>query len=94
MAKATFGVYLIHINNHFIETLFHKIIKIDKYYHSSTLKVMIYIFIWVFIIYTVCIIIDTLRRKLLEEPLFKIKIFDKKFEKIDSFVNYEEEDIK
>lgn len=90
-AKATFGVYLIHINESIRVYLFSNILKIQNFYQSNLFVLIGYVFGTALIIYLVCTLIDTIRRKLLEEPLFKIKLVDKCFEKIDNFMLFEDE---
>ena len=86
-AKASFAVYLIHINIYFKKYLFNNILRIQKFYYVNTLYLALYILLASIIIYMVCTIIDTIRRKILEEPLFKMKAFDKFFIKIDKLLD-------
>ena len=87
-SKATFGVYLIHINAHFRVYLFKNILKIQNYYDANFLILVGYVLATSIVIYIMCTIIDTVRRKVIEEPIFKIKIFDKYFEKIDKMMDF------
>lgn len=87
ISKATFGVYLIHINTHLRTYLFKSILKIQNYYNANTLKLIGYILLSSLGIFVVCVIIDTLRRIILEKNLFKINFLDKYFDKIDDFIN-------
>lgn len=88
-SKATFGVYLIHINAHFRGALFYDILKMKEHYNSELIALVGYVLGTALIIYIVSTLIDTLRRKLIEEPLFKIKVLDKYFEKIDKLMDLE-----
>ncbi len=87
ISKATFGVYLIHINTHLRTYLFKSILKIQNYYNVNTLKLIGYILLSSLGIFVVCVLIDTLRRIILEKNLFKINCLDKYFDKIDDFIN-------
>ncbi len=57
-----------------VRIIFDKIIQINRYYFQDNWKVAIHVIIWSAIIYLCCTVIDTVRRKLIEEPLFRIKI--------------------
>ena len=87
VSKSTFGIYLIHINTHLRVYLFNSILKMPKYYNSNTFKLMGYIFLSSLGIFIICMLIDTLRRIIFEKNLFKIKILDKYFDKIDKLIN-------
>ena len=91
-SKATFGVYLIHINAHLRVYLFHHILRIQNYYDSKLIILAGYVFMTSIVIYLACTIIDTLRRKFLEEPLFKLKAFDQYFEEIDRLMDFDSKD--
>lgn len=86
-ASSAFAVYLIHINRYFRVYLFNNILHIQDFYDSNTLLLAGYILIASIIIYISCSIIDFIRRKLLEEPLFKLKFLDNLFDKIDNNIN-------
>ncbi len=90
LAKASFGVYLIHTNVHMVRIIFDKIIGIENYYFVNVGKVILCVIIGTIGIYVSCVVIDTIRRKLLEEPLFKTKAFNGLCNKIDSFMNLNE----
>ena len=90
LAKGTFGVYLIHENSCARKFIFNVLVGINEYYTVETPKLICYVLGWAAIIFVSCIIIDTLRRKLLEEPLFKLKFLDNFFAKIDKRMNLEE----
>ena len=87
LAKSSFAVYLIHINVITTEYLFYKIIKIQNYYNANLLVLMGYVLIVTITIYLICTLIEIIRIKLIEEPIFKIKKFDKYFEKVDEIMN-------
>ncbi len=88
-SKSTFAVYLIHINANLRTYLFHNILKIDNYYNANILELVQFVCISVLVIFFICTIIDTIRRKILEDQIFKIKKFDKYFTKIDYYINGE-----
>ena len=46
-----------------------------------------YVLIVTITIYLICTLIEIIRIKLIEEPIFKIKKFDKYFEKVDEIMN-------
>lgn len=87
LAKSTFAVYLIHMNPILVNDLFYKIIKIQNFYQSNLMVLIGYVILTSIIIYLVCTLIDILRIKFIEEPIFKIKKFDPYFEKIDKIMN-------
>ena len=87
VSKSTFGIYLIHINTHLRVYLFNSVLRIQNYYNSNTFKLIGYIVLSSMGIFIICMFIDTLRRNILEKNLFKIKILDKYFDKIDNFIN-------
>lgn len=87
LAKSSFAVYLIHINVIIREYLFYNIIKIQNYYNVNLFILMGYVLIVSVTIYLVCTLVEFIRIKLIEEPISKIKIFNKYFEKIDEIMN-------
>ncbi len=90
LAKATFGVYLWHMHVDFSKVIMNQISKeLTNYNNPTVLQYIVYLIIGSIIVYAICTILDTLRRKCLEEPLFKTKKFDKYFEKIDKFFEFE-----
>ena len=86
-ARSSFAVYLIHINVLIRRYLFTDILKLQNFYDKSTLILAGYVFISSISIYLICIVIDILRIKLIEEPIFRIHRFDKYIDKIDKFMN-------
>lgn len=87
LAKSSFAVYLIHINTITRKYLFYKIIKIQNYYNANLFILITYVLIVSIIIYLFCTLVDIIRIKVIEKPIFKIKKFDKYFEKIDEIMN-------
>lgn len=86
-AKSSFAVYLIHINAVLRVYLFKEILKVQDYYNANSLILILYILGTAIAIYLICTIIDTVRRKALEEPIFKITKFDKYIDKIEQKIN-------
>ena len=70
IASATFGVYLIHDNNIIRPILWMDIFKNAQYQNS--LIIIPYSILAVFLVYTICTIIDLLRKNFLEKTLMKI----------------------
>lgn len=90
LAKASFAVYLIHINAVIRTYLFKNIIKLQNFYHTNPVILLCYVVLTAVCIYLVCAVIDWFRRKLIEEPIFKVTTFDNFFSKIDKKINFEE----
>lgn len=86
-ARSSFAVYLIHINVLIRRYLFTDILILQNFYDKNTLILAGYVFISSISIYLICIVIDILRIKLIEEPIFRIHRFDKYIDKIDKFMN-------
>ncbi|HWT75418.1 MAG TPA: acyltransferase [Mobilitalea sp.] len=87
VAKTTLGIYLFHENPVLGKVLWDKILKIKTVYHSPMF--LVYMFISVVALFVIGAIIDYLRIKLIEEPLFnrKIKCLDFCYSKIDAWMN-------
>ena len=86
LARSSFAVYLIHINAVFRGYLFKNIIKIQNFYEQDILILVTYVIMCSVIIYLVCTVIDMIRIKFIEEPIFKIKKFDEYFNEIDKLM--------
>ena len=67
VASATFGVYLIHENLLINRWWWHKICKLEKFYYSPFL--IPYMFFCVLITFTICTILELLRKNLIERVL-------------------------
>lgn len=76
ISSATFGVYLIHDNNYIRSFLWNDIFH-NKDYVSSNM-ILLHVLISVGLVFIVCVLIDLIRQKLIEKPLFKI--LDKKID--------------
>ena len=61
--------------------------KPSLYSHGPVFWFILYSFGVAFITFVVCSLIELLRIYLIEKPLFKIKLFDKYFKKIDNWMN-------
>lgn len=68
IAKATFGVYLIHDNN-FVRPYLWNFINAPKY--TNSVFIIIYSILIVIVIYSICTIIELLRIKFIEEKYMK-----------------------
>lgn len=75
LAGYTFAVYIIHTNPFIMQSLYRELFKTPQYYNSNFL--ILHMIGTVLIIYISCIVIETIRRLLLE------KIVDKQIEKIN-----------
>ncbi len=85
--KYSFGVYLFHDNFIFKSFLWKNILKIENFYFANPYFLILHILGCTIGIYLVGTLIELIRVKIIEEPIFKIKKFDKWFEKIDNFIN-------
>lgn len=84
VSAATFGVYLIHDHLLFNDFLWQNIL------HTTTLidnKLYIpYSVLCVAVVFTVCILIEILRKRFIETPLFSLKPVESFFEKADKWL--------
>ncbi len=87
LGKTSFAVYLLHDNLYFREILWKKILHTNEFYYANTMLLILHIIASVILIYAVGTIIDLIREKCIEKPIFKIKKFDKLFEKVDQYMN-------
>lgn len=71
ISKATFGVYLIHDNPFFYNFMWKNIIRTKEMYNMP-LFILLSI-MSVFLLYTVCTVIEIIREKYIEKPLFSLK---------------------
>lgn len=88
LGKTSFGVYLFH-DSYFREVFWKKIFKVESFYNAEPYLLILHIIGSVIVIYLVGTIIELIRVKVIEEPIFKIKKFDKWFEKIDKVMGIE-----
>ena len=87
LASSSFAVYLIHIHPSIRGYLFNNILNIKSYYETNTIILFLYIISTAILIYVTSVLIDFIRKKILEEPIFRIKKFDKYFDKIDKIMD-------
>ena len=87
--KTSFAVYLLHDNVMYKNILWSLDCKTQLVEQSPIYEFLGHMIISVLGIYLVASLIETLRVYLLEKPLFKIKIFDKYFDKLDNWMNIE-----
>ena len=86
MGKTSFAVYLFH-DNLFKDYFWKNICKVDVFYNANALALIMHLLICTITIYFVVAIIEYLRKKIIEDNIFKITKFDKYFDKIDKLMN-------
>lgn len=73
IAASCFGVLLIHDNSSIMhQWLWHDAIQVSGLYYQSILSFVVKAFLIVFIVYTICTLIDMIRLYVIEKPIFKI----------------------
>ena len=82
LGKSSIGVYLFHDSIFRIE-FWKEIFKVESFYNAEPYILILHIIGSVIAIYLIGTLIELIRVKIIEEPIFKIKKFDKWFEKID-----------
>lgn len=87
IASTTFGIYLIHDNRFFRYYLWHELYGIDTYLNAPVWQFILNSLAAIVFTFIICSIMELLRIYLIEKPLFKIKILDKYFKKIDNWMN-------
>ncbi len=75
VSGATFGVYLIHDNDWIRRVLWENIIHLKQYKFSRYF--IAYIFLAIILLFCVCSLIDILRNRLLEKPVFNSSFYHK-----------------
>lgn len=85
IAATTFGVLLIHDHNYFRTIVWDSIVKCTQWYYSPYF--VFYVALSVLIIFVVCGLIDFLRKKFIEEPLFRRKELYSFGQKLDEKLN-------
>ncbi|MBQ7410437.1 MAG: acyltransferase [Clostridia bacterium] len=88
LGKSSFGVYLFH-ENMFREFFWKKLLKVEMFYFAEPYWLILHIIGCTIGIYLVGTLIELVRAKVIEGPIFKINKFDKWFEKIDNCINCE-----
>lgn len=83
IASTTLGIYLIHANN-LLHPYIWKWLKVEKYFYTPYF--ILALLTNVVIIFTVCCVIDLVRR-ILFEKLFSLTKFKKSLQKIDTKIN-------
>ena len=72
IASSIFGVLLIHANSDAMRSfLWGKLLQVENVFSKSLIYVILHSIISVILIFTICVIIDQVRIKFLEYPLFK-----------------------
>lgn len=88
LGKTSFGVYLFH-DSYFREAFWKKIFEVESFYNAEPYILILHIIGSVIAIYLIGTLIELIRVKIIEEPIFKIKKFDKWFDKIDKVMEIE-----
>ncbi len=88
LGKTSFGVYLFH-DSYFREAFWKKIFEVESFYNAEPYILILHIIGSVIAIYLIGTLIELIRVKIIEEPIFKIKKFDKWFDKIDKVMEVE-----
>lgn len=70
ISSTTFGIYLIHDNNHLRGIIWHDILRVSEYKYKPTL--ILYLIVCVIGVFIICAIIDYLRQKLIEKPVMRV----------------------
>ena len=86
-AKTSFVTYLISDHVLYRDIFWSLDLKTQEFEQLEVYKFIGHIVISVIAIYVVASIIEIIRIKLIEEPIFKIKVFDKYFDKLDNWMN-------
>ena len=86
-AKTSFVTYLISDHVLYRDIFWTLDLKVQQFEQAEVYKFVFHIILSVVYIYIVSSIIETIRIKLIEEPIFKIKVLDKYYEKIDNWMN-------
>lgn len=81
IAGCTFGVLLIHDHTFFREIFWKDIIMTDTWYHAE--HYLLYLLIVVMLIFYVCIVIESLRKTLIESYIMKLNTVQMISEKVD-----------
>lgn len=85
IAKATFGVLLIHDHNFFRPVLWKEIVHTPNWYYSDYF--VIYYILTVCTVFVCCTIIDLLRARYLEKPVFRIEKLKNFCARFDQMIN-------
>jgi len=84
VAGGTFGVYIIHCSPYVSSIIWLDIFNVFKYTYSNPLLALGHYVGVVLVVFFACVIIDIIRKYLLEIPFFKI--IDKPYNKIEGFL--------
>lgn len=85
LGKTSFGVYLFHDNPNFKTIMWKDILKTDMFYYCNVLLLCVHILFCIIVIYTIGTIIDLLRVKFIEKPVFKSKKIENILKKLDQY---------
>lgn len=87
VASSSFAVLLIHDHNFFRHLFWFDVVKTSSFFHSQLF--VLYFVLTVILIYFVCSTIDYLRKKLLEDPIFRIPVIQRIIDKYNTSFNKE-----
>lgn len=85
IAKTSFGIYCIHENNFMRNIIWQQLLKTKEFANSNIL--IIHSIFSICIVFIICAIIDLIRIYIIENNLFKIKIFNNIFDKANLLIN-------
>ena len=88
LGKSSIGVYLLHDSIFRLE-FWKELFKVKSFYNAEPYILILHIIGSVIAIYLIGTLIELIRVKIIEEPIFKIKKFDKLFDKIDKVMEIE-----
>lgn len=89
IAKSSFGILLIHDHNIFRYVLWNNIVECQKWYYSNYF--VVYLVATVFSIFFVGVIIDSVRRVVIEKPLFNSDKVKTLCVRMDNLILFHEE---
>lgn len=87
LAKISFATYLISDHSSYVNIFWHINLKTLEFAQKPIVIFLLHILLCIIITWGVAILIELIRVNIFEKNIFKIKVFDKYFEKIDKFMN-------
>ncbi len=87
IASTTLGIYLFHENPVLLDVLWDKILNISVVYYSHLF--ICYFLASVVILFVIGMIVDLVRQKVLEKPIFSIKLINNLLSHIDKWIMQE-----
>lgn len=86
LSQSSFAVYLLHDNEYFRYNIWN-ILKTSNFIDKPILTLILHIILSTIILYLLAVIIETIRRKLIEEPIFKTLEKSSLIENINKIIN-------